>query len=72
MKDGTLFFSRNSPNLQKVIPAMDKIDNYFTSRLEDDSLNVAIRAAIISAKATLNKYYKLTDHAEVYRIAMGE
>ncbi|KAH9976029.1 hypothetical protein BGW80DRAFT_1142870, partial [Lactifluus volemus] len=70
LKDGTLFFSRASPNLQKVIPAMDKIDEYFTTRLKDESLNVAIRAAIISAKSTLNKYYALTDDTEVYRIAM--
>ncbi|PPQ87566.1 hypothetical protein CVT26_015429, partial [Gymnopilus dilepis] len=72
LKDGTLFFSRASPNLQKVIPAMDKIDEYFTNRLTEDSLNVAMRSAIIAAKATLNKYYELSDHAEVYRVAMGE
>lgn len=72
LKDGTLFFSRDSPNLQKVLPAMDKIDDYFTNRLNDQSLNVAIRAAMISAKATLNKYYELTDDAEVYRIAIGK
>ncbi|KAH9952389.1 hypothetical protein BGW80DRAFT_1195830, partial [Lactifluus volemus] len=63
LKDGTLFFSRDSPNLQKVIPAIDKIDHYFTTYLKNESLNVAIRAAIISAKSTLNKYYELTDHA---------
>ncbi|KAH9968411.1 hypothetical protein BGW80DRAFT_1177612, partial [Lactifluus volemus] len=70
LKDGTLFFLRASPNLQKVIPAMDKIDEYFTTRLKDESLNVAICATIISAKSTLNKYYALTDDMEVYRIAM--
>jgi len=72
LKDGTLFFSHYLPNLQKAILAMDKIDNYFTNHLKDHSLNVAIHASIISAKATLNKYYKLMDHAEVYRIEMGE
>jgi hypothetical protein len=51
---------------------MDTIDNYLTQCLKDDNLNVAIRAAIISAKATLNEYYKLTDHAGAYRIAMSE
>ncbi|PPQ84663.1 hypothetical protein CVT26_004180 [Gymnopilus dilepis] len=70
LKDGTLFFSHDSPNLQAVIPAMDRIDEYFTNRLTENSLNVAMRSAIIAAKATLNKYYELTDHAEVYRIAM--
>jgi len=72
LKGGPLFFSRDSPNFLRVIPTTDKIDNNFTQYLKDNNLNVAIRAAIISAKATLNKYYELTDHAEVYRIAMGE
>jgi hypothetical protein len=72
LKDGTLFFSRDSPNLQTVIPAMDKIDKYFTNRLEDPSLNVAIRALIVSAKAMLDKYYGYADHPEIYRIATGE
>lgn len=71
LKDGTQFFSRASPNLPDVIPAMDKIDTFFTENLRDLTLNPAIRAAIIQAKNTLNKYYELTDHAEVYRIAMG-
>jgi hypothetical protein len=60
------FFSHGSLNLPKVILAMDKIDKYFTNHLMDDSLNIAIWASIIAAKAMLNKYYGLTDHAEVY------
>jgi hypothetical protein len=51
---------------------MDKVNEYFTNHLNDDSLNVAIRATIILAKVTLNKYYELTDHTEVYCIAMGK
>jgi hypothetical protein len=35
LKDATLFFSRSTPNLATVIPAMDVIDE----RLSTDSLN---------------------------------
>ena len=72
LKDATLFFSRSTPNLATVIPAMDVIDE----RLTNDSLNrakydVSIRAALGLAKKTLNRYYNMTDWSEVYRIAMG-
>jgi hypothetical protein len=72
LKDATLFFSRSTPNLATVIPAMDVIDE----RLTSDSLNcskydVSIRASLGLAKKTLNCYYNMTDWSEVYRIAMG-
>ena len=72
LKDATLFFSRATPNLATVIPAMDHIDE----RLTSDSINQAkfepsIRASLALAKKTLNRYYDLTDSSEVYRIAMG-
>jgi len=72
LKDATLFFSRGTPNLATVIPAMDHIDE----RLMTDGLNmrynVVIRASLGIAKKTLNRYYDMTDTSEVYRIAMGE
>jgi hypothetical protein len=56
-KDATLFFSRGTPNLATVIPAMDLIDK----RLATDSLKRTLKrpivAAIKIAKATMNKYY---------------
>ncbi|KAF9225172.1 hypothetical protein BS17DRAFT_794829 [Gyrodon lividus] len=56
LKDATLFFSRSTPNLVTVVPAMDHIDQQLT---------------IVSlAKKTLNCYYLLTDSSEVYQIAM--
>jgi hypothetical protein len=72
LKDATLFFSRSTPNLATVIPAMDVIDE----KLTNDSLNRAefdasIRASLGLAKKTLNRYYNMTDWSEVYRIAMG-
>jgi hypothetical protein len=71
LKDATLFFSRGTPNLATVIPAMDHIDE----RLATNALNLAYEPAIRSslgvAKTTLNKYYNMTDCSEVYQIAMG-
>jgi hypothetical protein len=71
-KDATPHFSRGTPNLPIVIPAMDHIDTVFTNAALPTSKNhPAIRAAVEIAKQTLNKYYSLTDASEPYRIAMG-
>lgn len=72
LKDATLFFSRATPNLATVIPAMDHIDTQFTNATDPTSSNnPAIRAAIGLGKRTLNRYYSMTDMVEVYRITMG-
>lgn len=72
LKDATLFFSRATPNLATVIPAMDHIDTHFTNAILPTSTNnPAICAAIGLGKRTLNRYYSKTDMVEVYRIAMG-
>ncbi|KIL61192.1 hypothetical protein M378DRAFT_48619, partial [Amanita muscaria Koide BX008] len=71
LKDATLYFSREMPNLAMVIPAMDYIDETFTNGiLNKRKLDPAIRAAIGLAKKTLNRYYTLTDSSDLYRIAM--
>src|ERR1700691_4933360 len=72
LKDATLFFSCATPNLATVIPAMDHIDEKFTS----DSINhtkyeVSIQVSLNLRKKTLNRYYNMTDTSEVYWIAMG-
>ncbi|KAF6746980.1 hypothetical protein DFP72DRAFT_766809, partial [Ephemerocybe angulata] len=70
-KHATLFFSRGTPNLASVIPAMDKIDEILTTNsLDEKTLQPCIRAACSLAKKTLNRYYDKTDHSENYRIAM--
>ncbi|KAF8172746.1 hypothetical protein BJ912DRAFT_838102, partial [Pholiota molesta] len=73
-KDATTFFSRATPNLATVIPAMDHIDetltNYALNLDAENSLLPSIQAAVNLAKKTLNRYYDMTDHSEVYRIAM--
>lgn len=73
LKDATNHFSSSTvANLPFVIPAMDHIDTLFTKAIQTSSNKpIAIRAAIHIAKKTLNRYYSLTDSAEVYRIAMG-
>ncbi|TFK78831.1 hypothetical protein K466DRAFT_506651, partial [Polyporus arcularius HHB13444] len=70
LKDATLFFSRGSPNIATVIPAIDHIDNKLTDGARDPKLDPAIRKAIGLAKRTLNRYYKATDMSATYCIAM--
>ena len=70
-KDATLFFSRETPNVAKVIPAMDHIDNHLATAVKNGSYKPAIQAALTIGKKLLNKYYAATDHSELYRIAMS-
>ena len=67
-----MFFSRSTPNLAKVIPAMDHIDRHLTTSALNSSYHPAIKAALAIGKKLLNKYYTLTDHSEMYRIALSE
>ena len=72
-KDATSFFSRATPNLANVIPAMDRIDKILTTNsLDDTTFQDSVRAACSLAKKTLNRYYDKTDASEGYRIAMGK
>ena len=71
LKDATLFFSRSTPNLATVIPAMDFINDKLTAHAHDRTMSPAVKAALEIGKKTLNRYYSLTDSSEVYRIAMG-
>jgi len=71
-KDATLFFSRGTPNLATVIPAMDLIDKVLTASSESSSkYSLAVRAALTIGKRTLDKYHNKTGESDVYRIAMG-
>ena len=57
-----VYFSRATPNLPTVIPAMDHIDTVFTDACQRTSkFGPAVRATIQIAKKTLNRYYSLTD-----------
>jgi hypothetical protein len=71
-KDATSFFSRLTPNLATVIPAMDHIDEALTTSSLNGTYSPSIRAALSIGNKTLNRYYNKTDHSEVYRIAMSE
>ena len=50
---------------------MDYIDKHLASGSVSNKYLHTIRAAMSIGKKLLNKYYTLTDHSEVYRIAMG-
>jgi hypothetical protein len=70
-KDTTLFFSRGTPNLATVIPAMDHIDKVLATSSDRHQYSLSICAALFIGKNTINRYYHKTDHSETYRIAMG-
>ena len=72
LKDATLFFSHGTPNLATVIPAMDHINQQFTTEALDTKYEPAIRSSLGIAKKTLNRYYNMTDHSEVYCIAISK
>lgn len=51
---------------------MDYLDDELTCKALDPEYSDAIKAAIALGKCTLNRYYNMTDHSEIYRIAMGK
>ncbi len=67
-----MFFSQSKPNIDSVIPAMDYTDQQLTNSALDPKYSKSIKTAITLGKRTLNRYYDLTDHSEIYRIAMGK
>ena len=50
---------------------MDVIDKHLATAALDDKYEASIQAALVVGKRHLNKYYNMTDHSELYRIAMG-
>jgi len=54
-----------------VIPAMDHLDSFLATAALDKEYLPSIQASVTIGKKLLNKYYDITDHSEVYRIAMG-
>ncbi|RDB26704.1 hypothetical protein Hypma_005266 [Hypsizygus marmoreus] len=69
-KHVTLFFSCSTPSLATVIPAMDHINEQLMTASLDLHYEPSICAAVSLVKKTLNCYYNITDHSEVYRIMM--
>lgn len=53
-------------------PCHCDIDTYLTTVSQDLKRAPAIRAALALGKGHLDKYYDMSDHSEVYRIAMSE
>jgi hypothetical protein len=50
---------------------MDIIDKHLATAALDDRYCPPIQAALAVGKNLLNKYYNMTDHSELFRIAMG-
>jgi hypothetical protein len=50
---------------------MDIIDSHLATAALDDRYSPSIQAALTVGKNLLNKYYNMTDHSELFRIAMG-
>lgn len=50
---------------------MDIIDSHLATAALDDRYSPSIQAALVVGKNLLNKYYNMTDHSELFRIAMG-
>ena len=71
-KHATVFFSRDTPYLADVIPAMDHIDKVLTNASLSSKYVKLIRVACGLAKKALNKYYSYTDMSDTYRIAISE
>ena len=72
LKQATLYFSRSTPNLAMVIPAMDHIDHELASSSWNRAYLPSIHAATSLVKKTCNQYYSYTDKSEMYHITMGE
>nr|VWO98079.1 Uncharacterized protein [Ganoderma boninense] len=70
-KSVTLSFSRAKvPNLARVIPVMDHVEETLTGVMHGTKYDNAICVACRLAKKVLNNYYSLTDALATYRIAM--
>ena len=72
LKHATLCFLQATPSLAQVIPTMDHIDTVFGTLKDSVELHPEVHYAVALGKAMLNHYYKLTDWATIYHIAMGK
>ena len=50
---------------------MDIIDSHLATAALDNRYSPSIQAALAVGKNLLNKYYNMTDHSELFHIAMG-
>ena len=49
---------------------MDIIDKHLATAALNNKYEPSIQAALVVGKRHLNKYYNMTDHSDLYRIAM--
>ena len=69
-KKATVFFSQDLASITAVIPAMDKLDNKMNKQTKQP-LHPTVIFAMKLAKNKMDRYWKITDLSDVYRIAMG-
>lgn len=67
-----MFFLQGKPNINSVILVMYYLDQQLTTSALDTWYSKLIKASITLGKKTLNWYYDMTDHLEIYHIAMGQ
>lgn len=51
---------------------MDHIDQHLATNARNPRFSASVQASLAIGKRALNRYYNMTDHSEVYRIAMGK
>ncbi|KAH9999545.1 hypothetical protein BJV77DRAFT_926026, partial [Russula vinacea] len=62
LKDANDFFSRSTPNLATVIPAMDYICGRLSAtNANNQALSPAIKASLSPGEKSLDRYYSSTD-----------
>ncbi|KAI0739255.1 hypothetical protein C8Q80DRAFT_1222381 [Daedaleopsis nitida] len=72
LKAATSFFSVNTPNLAKVIPAMDHLDQLLsTVSKATQKYDLPVCVSCGYTKNTLNCYYSYSNMSITYRIAMS-
>ena len=69
-KKATVFFLQDSASIAAVIPAMDKLENKMNKQSKQP-LHPTVISAMKLAKNKMDRYWKITDLSNVYRIAMG-
>ncbi|KAG1734950.1 uncharacterized protein EDB91DRAFT_1056617 [Suillus paluster] len=69
LSKATLFFSQDSATITAVILAMDKLNNKLNQQMKEP-YHSAVISAMQLAKNKMDRYWKITDLSNVYRIAM--
>jgi len=67
----TLFSCADVPLVHKVVPMLTQLEEQLENVCDTSDLLKVIRIAAIASLLVVEKYSKLSDLSEVYRITMG-